>query len=1136
MLKCPKCQSTEIAVRKNKAHCWNCECSFEIEETTPEKIKVFISYGHTEKEICEQICKAMEDRGYEVWFDAHNIEFDDDWRIKISEGIKSSNGVIACLSQYSVRNPGVCRNELRIAMNLKGGNIKSILLEDEREVQAPAEVTHNQWLDMHDWKEQKELGEENYQQWFEDKMSQLFRVLETKDNLQFAGQIGNIQNILKPIIANSKSQFLLQKDFFGRKWLTDEIVEWVENENEQICVIYGDPGIGKSAFISYLCVLYEKVMAYFFCEHNKKAYHSSTEIIKSLAYQLACKIPDYRWALDNILIQYQEKIGLLSDEELFETLLLEPSGTLMIDGNREAICIVVDGLDECGSADINPMAAFLAKYAERLPAWIKFIVSSRRLDVVKKYLSNASQIEIIGDDKRNIEDIRDYLRTAFKDEENVEELIGEICSKSQGIFLYAELIVKAYKKKKRFQPDEIPDGIQAVFYEWFSWIYTDVQKYKEFYREVIGLIILSDNPLPIYEISKIVEGWDENIVNDFVRIMEPFLTISCDYGNVKCISFAHKYMQDWIESETSGCYHVDVTPIGRKLVATLKEERHRKCLSLYEVEHLYEWILSYGSLEDKNEILMDVDVQNQFIIMANYFRDYGEYIRQRNCYYCLWEIATYSYKINMDVTYLNNAYQAATELVRNCESQRDYADALKFMENADAWFESVSMEEPLLLSGLYFQACKSIAKLVGRMSEAQNYCDLYVKIARTLFEKEENLQSKYEFAFAIYEQAHLAMETKCDYKKMLSLVEEGISILNGFLYGTVTVDTRDEKRDFALLLANYAEILYVLCAYTKVNKKEIVVLLYLSSLHMVKDDENDGWDKDKVTQIYYKYGTFLLAETKEIEAMKKAYKLAKQNWEKEASPTRKALYSVICRVLCTFYMGEGDFANAETYCDEEIALLGDDLSETGLIEERRATKYAYQNKAKILLYTGKIDQGIEYIKASMDIETALICQFHLVRDVEEFLDTAQRFVRILSQIPKEAVLLQIYSGDCLYEMGEVLADDELCLKGIYSKMNAANNYNRLSYYPCDSEDMYIWLIDKTHYLYTKNVAKYDEIHATAYMAYGEYLQKNKRLADAVENYRISLQLFAETAERNPRVAFYREKQVELKAKINDCAK
>ncbi len=72
-----------------------------------------------------------------------------------------SNKVLSFLSKYSTRDPGVCLDEIAIAIGVKGGNIQTILVEGEVDVKPPASINHIQWLDMHDWQE-KNLSARNY--------------------------------------------------------------------------------------------------------------------------------------------------------------------------------------------------------------------------------------------------------------------------------------------------------------------------------------------------------------------------------------------------------------------------------------------------------------------------------------------------------------------------------------------------------------------------------------------------------------------------------------------------------------------------------------------------------------------------------------------------------------------------------------------------------------------------------------------------------------------------------------------------------------------------------------------------------------------------------------------------------------
>lgn len=137
MDRCPGCGSDNIYFSKKRQVyvCEDCELEFAEERSDIQVKTIFFSYAHDENEWLVQKLKVdIEQRGHKVWIDKSEIKSGDDWRQSITEGILSSSGVIAFLSKHSVRIPGVCLDELRIALSVKNGNIKTVLLEDESEV------------------------------------------------------------------------------------------------------------------------------------------------------------------------------------------------------------------------------------------------------------------------------------------------------------------------------------------------------------------------------------------------------------------------------------------------------------------------------------------------------------------------------------------------------------------------------------------------------------------------------------------------------------------------------------------------------------------------------------------------------------------------------------------------------------------------------------------------------------------------------------------------------------------------------------------------------------------------------------------------------------------------------------------
>jgi len=153
-------------------------------------LRIFLSYGHdSNEELVRLIKRDLGKRGHEVWFDKNEIKGGYDWRRSITDGIMSSNRVLSFLSKHSTRDPGVCLDEIAIAIGAKGGNIQTILVESEQEVTPPTTVSHIQWLDMHDWKKYHSAGDAEWGKWYQTKLDEIVSVVESEESRQFAGEI-----------------------------------------------------------------------------------------------------------------------------------------------------------------------------------------------------------------------------------------------------------------------------------------------------------------------------------------------------------------------------------------------------------------------------------------------------------------------------------------------------------------------------------------------------------------------------------------------------------------------------------------------------------------------------------------------------------------------------------------------------------------------------------------------------------------------------------------------------------------------------------------------------------------------------------------------------------------------------------
>jgi hypothetical protein len=59
---------------------------------------IFISYSRHDQAVCDEIVRALEERGHEVWLDRRAIRGGDVWRANIEKGIKKADAFIILLS------------------------------------------------------------------------------------------------------------------------------------------------------------------------------------------------------------------------------------------------------------------------------------------------------------------------------------------------------------------------------------------------------------------------------------------------------------------------------------------------------------------------------------------------------------------------------------------------------------------------------------------------------------------------------------------------------------------------------------------------------------------------------------------------------------------------------------------------------------------------------------------------------------------------------------------------------------------------------------------------------------------------------------------------------------------------------
>ncbi|MBR5711106.1 MAG: TIR domain-containing protein [Thermoguttaceae bacterium] len=514
-------------------------------------LKIFISYGHeidvkddngiplypepNNESIVLKIKEYLISRGHKVWIDKEQIQpGDDDWRRKIYDGVKWANIALICLSRKAMKPNGVCRDEIAIAVGVRGGYPFSITLEELKISEYPAYLLNPQlFTEFENWSSHCTSAKNIDEVWLDEKLEKFAIELEKKDFQQYGVEMEELKRLLKPWNMDSRLRNLdrdIQRiynettqdwesktvhKFCGReslfKMFEEKILQGghaVRLDSERVLWLKKGPGFGKSRFAAELRYRYCcPITASYFIEYGEKESLEPQTFIKSIAFQLAQTHSSYRNALLRYLKENQDGINLQTGDPqtLFKSLITDLM-TDEIDGDRGTQWILVDALDEATKNERNEIAELISHNLKKLRRWICFFITSRdNDDAVNRNFEQFNPIDF--SDEENVSDVLKYIQSEFEEmgltvsEKGVskERLINLIHEKSEGTFLYPEMVFRDLKKNVITLDDipKLPSGVIEYIQDQFKRFFgANIPKYKQEIRPMLGFILTSNEPIP----------------------------------------------------------------------------------------------------------------------------------------------------------------------------------------------------------------------------------------------------------------------------------------------------------------------------------------------------------------------------------------------------------------------------------------------------------------------------------------------------------------------------------------------------------------------------------------------------------------------------------------------------------------
>ncbi|MDN7176989.1 hypothetical protein M0D69_02930 [Caballeronia sp. SEWSISQ10-4 2] len=366
------------------------------------------------------------------------------------------------------------------------------------------------------------------------------------------------------------SGYLAEKrhDFTGRDWLFDEVRKWYEDDDgAQAMLIRADFGVGKSAFMAELTHDAHglQIAACHFCNHYVNATLSPATFVCSVAAQFADSLPAYRSAVeaDPDARRWLDDAQLqLDPASAFARAVVGPLNAIEPPGAPHIL--LVDAMDE--ALDFKATAAIshpttivrlLANQAKHLPAWLRVLATSRRIQEVLQPLQNAFRYATLdGEDIRNLDDIRHYVAGRCAGAKLAPMLVEggkSACGiaaflsdseQSGGKFLYAVSVLNDVESGALplDRLNDLPPGMDGFYLDAFERRFPESEDYGPI-GALLGVLCVQREPLSRAELAAIL-GTTEAQVGKILKQLEDFLQV-----RARRYAFDHLSLAQWLSEE-----------------------------------------------------------------------------------------------------------------------------------------------------------------------------------------------------------------------------------------------------------------------------------------------------------------------------------------------------------------------------------------------------------------------------------------------------------------------------------------------------------------------------------------------------------------------------------------------------------
>ena len=297
------------------------------------------------------------------------------------------------------------------------------------------------------------------------------------------------------------------------KWIqeTDQFQQWIKSSNHGTLWIKAVPGAGKSVVAAQLASQLAKeekvpVLHFFF-----RQIITTNKTPRSLVQDWMSQVLEYSPVLQSKLkgfLENNRSLESVAFDELWDNLVIAL-------GSLPRVYCIADALDEMDMGNESFLRQ-LVSLRTRFPSSVKVLMTSRPLPRIETVLNDASVLQIPLRLPLIDYDIAIYVRSRLSaielPEETKSAIQKTIRSKSQGLFLYARLMMDDLIDSDKIHIDLIQDALVKLpsgLSDMYAAILLDHSKRSGVPQELQFLILQfvthSSRPLRLLELASMVD-------------------------------------------------------------------------------------------------------------------------------------------------------------------------------------------------------------------------------------------------------------------------------------------------------------------------------------------------------------------------------------------------------------------------------------------------------------------------------------------------------------------------------------------------------------------------------------------------------------------------------------------------------